>query len=1179
MDDPTDKSLGDDATYAGAKARDEVSLGDERTLGGGEAVGLDTLIDEIEVVDLESRYKVEGTLGQGGMGAVLLATDTRLGRKVAIKRILGEAARSKTAIMRFLTEAKAIAALNHPNIVQIYDYGRAEDGPFLIMEYVDGGSLADRCKQGAIPLEEAVELACQICDGLAKAHDAGIVHRDIKPANVLLNRDNLPKLTDFGLAKAEAADHGMTMTGAVMGTPDFMPPEQRRDAALVDHRSDLWSLAASVYQMVTGRSPKIIRFNDVPAVLQDVLARALEEEKDARYQSARELRDALKTSVRAASAAVEELVQGQCPACGVKNDAGRRFCRGCGESLEAPCLACTRPMPMWEEICGSCGAKQTPLLDERRQAMAARQAEAEGLLGEFAFDRATEVATQLRDTSHPKLRHLTGWTTSFFERVEVSRAEQMRHAAEVLAEARKHEAAHDYLSAAFALETIPEVMRSSLIPGTREPAGRMLERVRKTQADVRRLESLVKERLAARQFDDLLPDVDKLLALRPDRADIIKVRTQLVERQQKQAGHRDKAIETARASLAEHDYEAALAGLSSVAAAAVTPEVVKLREQAEELVRKVRSLAKKIKDKVAAKDLDGLIGTVEQYLALKPADGEHVALRQSLAAREEKIAGEITARCEQAAALEKACRFDDAIKLLGAIPESRRSEAVLELLDRASQRATWRRSAMTALGAATPQTFEAAIAIGRDYAAAIDSGNLSDTDFTALLQKVEAARDRAVQSRRLKLVTGAAAAGIAAVVAIVVAGMWIRSAVKTASLARAIEQGRWDDALTMSPDNTAALVGRARAKLQATPPDVDSAFADLDRAERSGRSTGDLRSTRGDGYAVRATEHAAANRLDEAEQDYRDASALNASATFLGAAKAALVRIWLERATTHLAAKDIPQTRAAIDATRRYGADEQSVAPLVVDALLLEGFAIHAAGDDDMAAAKITDACLIDATRVAGSLAAQSHERLRAAVVNQCRMRCDQAIARNDWDTALRAASAAGVLDPSTSPWIGDVIKRFPGGPTSVPRDVLTRLPAFTLAALPPELVGAVPIPVTKDVPGPGTSRDANDSDGSLRAKVNGVWELVGGESLGEYRALTPEERAEAKAKNVFLRIFPDGELSMGPDGTGRLVESRLGRPGNVVMTNGQRATLRYDGKVLCLDLEDTRKFYWTKVE
>ena len=204
----SEKSLGNDATFAGrvkqpVSSRD-VSIGDERTLGDGLS-GQDTVSGDIEIVDLESRYTMEGTLGQGGMGAVLLATDTRLGRKVAIKRILGEAAGNRMAVQRFLTEAKSIAAINHPNIVQIYDYGQAKDGPFLIMEFVDGGSLLDRCRDGAMPLEDAVAMACQLCDGLAKAHDLGIIHRDIKPANVLLSKDGIPKLTDFGLAKATAS--------------------------------------------------------------------------------------------------------------------------------------------------------------------------------------------------------------------------------------------------------------------------------------------------------------------------------------------------------------------------------------------------------------------------------------------------------------------------------------------------------------------------------------------------------------------------------------------------------------------------------------------------------------------------------------------------------------------------------------------------------------------------------------------------------------------------------------------------------------------------------------------------------------------------------------------------------------------------------------------------------------
>ena len=290
------------------------------------------------------------------MGEVLLATDLRLGRKVAIKRILGDAAKSRTAVSRFLTEAKSIAALNHPNIVQIYDYGRAKDGPFLILEYVEGKSLLERCQKGAIPLEEAVDLTCQLCDGLSKAHDANIIHRDIKPANVLLTNDGIPKLTDFGLAKDEAADGGLSVAGAVLGTLDFMPPEQRKDVALTDSRSDLWSLAATLYQMVTGKSPRIIRLKDVPQSLQDVLSKALEDEKDDRYQTAREFRDALRASQRAQTAPVPEQVAelgaGECPKCHTRNESNRKFCRECAAPLRVDCLKCESEISVWDKVCG-----------------------------------------------------------------------------------------------------------------------------------------------------------------------------------------------------------------------------------------------------------------------------------------------------------------------------------------------------------------------------------------------------------------------------------------------------------------------------------------------------------------------------------------------------------------------------------------------------------------------------------------------------------------------------------------------------------------------------------------------------------------------------------------------------------------------------------------------------------
>jgi len=644
------KSLGDEATLQGGDpaSTDERSLGDRSTFGGSEGSSLSDLGDfadlpdhDMEIVNLSLRYKIQKSLGKGGMGEVLLATDTRLDRKVAIKRIRGDAASSKAAVARFLAEAKSVAALSHHNIVQVHDYGHDEVGPFLIMEYVAGGTLLERCKQGPIALEEAIELACQLCDGLGRAHDAGIIHRDIKPANILLADDGVPKLTDFGLAKAESRDHTMTMAGAVLGTLDFMPPEQRQDASQVDARSDLWSLAATLYQMVTGKSPKIIRFDSLPQSITNVLGQALEENRDDRYQAATELKEALQQSLHGGNVASLDLEQGVCPGCGVRNEASRKFCRNksCAASLRVKCLSCTAIIPVWEEVCGECGSIQADLLDQRREEMAVQKAEAEACLASHDYTRADELATDIGNETDPRLQQLRVWSAEFTEQVESTKRAQIENARQAIAEALSHEQAYDYNSGIKAFAKIPDLLAEGKKLPEIETARDVLARLQKKQGHAEHLEAEIKSKIKRRHLSGLLLLVEDLLELLPERAGLMKLQRQLRKRESDMEKARVKTRVAARALMKQHDYTGVLSVISKLNHLEIGNELAELQSVAK--TRKARSSELKTHVIQAlnshhSHQHEGLLDLIEEYLTLNPADAEALKAREELLAREKK---------------------------------------------------------------------------------------------------------------------------------------------------------------------------------------------------------------------------------------------------------------------------------------------------------------------------------------------------------------------------------------------------------------------------------------------------------------------------------------------------------------------------------------------------------------
>ena len=191
-------------------------------------------------------YTLRAELGHGGMGVVYTAQDPRLKRQVAIKLLPPDLTRDETAKQRFLQEAQAASALDHPNICTIFEINETEDGQlYLVMAHYEGETLKERIERGALQVDDAVDIATQVGQGLAEAHGAGIVHRDIKPANLLVAKGGVVKILDFGLAKLAGAE-GVTQTGSVVGTVAYMSPEQARGEE-VDHRptSGRWGWCSS----------------------------------------------------------------------------------------------------------------------------------------------------------------------------------------------------------------------------------------------------------------------------------------------------------------------------------------------------------------------------------------------------------------------------------------------------------------------------------------------------------------------------------------------------------------------------------------------------------------------------------------------------------------------------------------------------------------------------------------------------------------------------------------------------------------------------------------------------------------------------------------------------------------------------------------------------------------------
>jgi serine/threonine protein kinase len=354
--------------------------------------------DVVELADgpprgtiLAGKYEVESVLGVGGMGLVLAARHLQLDERIAIKMLRDDAALAPELVERFLREAQAAARLKSEHVARVDDVGTLPDGkPFMVMELLEGLDLGRWLQEaGRIARPHAVDLVLQVCDALAEAHANGIVHRDIKPSNLFVTtrRDGSPlvKVLDFGISKAASSDLSLTQTSSVLGTPAYMSPEQMRSARQADARSDLWSLATVLYELVEGRTPfEASNFAELcvavatedprPLVhapeLAPIIARALEKSPDARFSSIAELAEALApftSDVQHADRQVERIfrvlgkagplagARGSAPAIHRARDSASRISRPHASSFEevstiasaAPTLAAPRRRRRW----------------------------------------------------------------------------------------------------------------------------------------------------------------------------------------------------------------------------------------------------------------------------------------------------------------------------------------------------------------------------------------------------------------------------------------------------------------------------------------------------------------------------------------------------------------------------------------------------------------------------------------------------------------------------------------------------------------------------------------------------------------------------------------------------------------------------------------------------------------
>lgn len=347
---------------------------------------------------LEDFFAIKSKVGDGGMGVVYLAKDIRLNRYVAIKRLKPQFLVDAQIRKRFLHEAKAVASLNHSNIVHIYFIGEDNDGPYFVMEYIEGAvANAENPNQpnppqtleqyiatnGVMEIDEGIDFLAKIGGAVAAAHASGVIHRDLKPTNILIGISNFPKIVDFGLARithVDVAASSLTVKGDKFISLGYGAPEQEQDASTTDERADVYGLGGIAYYVLTGKNPRFFREDDLPENIRPIITKALATDREQRWSTAEAFIAALiqcKSGVTIDRPTVK--TTWRCKWCDTINPLTTRYCGSCGWDGGTTCPECGAPNHFGVMFCSTCGAnskeyeRAQAALDEARSALASAQ--------------------------------------------------------------------------------------------------------------------------------------------------------------------------------------------------------------------------------------------------------------------------------------------------------------------------------------------------------------------------------------------------------------------------------------------------------------------------------------------------------------------------------------------------------------------------------------------------------------------------------------------------------------------------------------------------------------------------------------------------------------------------------------------------------------------------------------